>query len=78
MPTLPLTKEIVLGMAHAEFGGRSRARKRYMGITTVFTSDGTYLLAASSRRCPYEEYPEALAASVKDVLHRLTPAPLSG
>jgi hypothetical protein len=70
-PTLPLTREVVLGMAHAQFGGRYSPIRRLMGITTVFSSDGTYLLAAGSPRCKYEEYPEVLAASVKQILVRL-------
>lgn len=70
-PTLPLTKEVVIGMAHAEFGGRYSPRRRIMGITTVFSSDGTYLLAAGSPRCEYEKYPETLAVSVRDTLTRL-------
>jgi hypothetical protein len=70
-PSLPLTKEVVIGMAHAEFGGRYSPLRRFMGITTVFSSDGTYLLAAGSPRCDYENYPEVLAASVRDTLGRL-------
>ncbi len=70
-PTLPLTKEVVIGMAHAQFGGRYSPLRRVMGITTVFSSDGTYLLAAGSQRCEYEKYPEMLAASVRETLSRL-------
>ncbi|WP_437740873.1 Piwi domain-containing protein [Sorangium sp. So ce1504] len=70
-PTPPLTKEVIIGMAHAQFGGRYSPLRRVMGITTVFSSDGTYLLAAGSPRCEYEKYPETLAASVRDTLGRL-------
>jgi hypothetical protein len=70
-PTLPLTKEVVIGMAHAQFGGRYSPLRRIMGITTVFSSDGTYLLAAGSQRCEYEKYPETLATSVRETLTRL-------
>ena len=70
-PTLPLTKEVVIGMSHAQFGGRYSPLRRIMGITTVFSSDGTYLLAAGSQRCEYEKYPEALANSVRETLSRL-------
>jgi hypothetical protein len=58
-------------MAHAEVGSRFAARKRYMGITTVFSNDGNYWMAASSGRCPYEEYPAALSRSVTEILARL-------
>lgn len=70
-PTLPLTKEVVIGMAHAQFGGRYSPLRRIMGVTTVFSSDGTYLLAAGSQRCEYDKYPEVLAASVRETLTRL-------
>src|SRR5262249_48126723 len=59
------------GMAHAQFGGRYSPLRRIMGITTVFSSDGTYLLAAGSQRCEYERYPQTLALSVRDTLRRL-------
>lgn len=70
-PTLPITKEVVIGMAHAQFGGRYSPLRRIMGITTVFSSDGTYLLAAGSQRCEYQDYPATLAASVRETLARL-------
>lgn len=71
VPSMPLTKELIIGMSYAEFGSKFAARKRYIGLATVFTSDGTYLLAATSPRCTYDEYPERLAATVKDILARL-------
>lgn len=64
------TAELILGMAYTELGDRFE-RQRYMGITTVFTSDGTYLLSASSPRCRYEDYPEKLARCVREILSRL-------
>jgi hypothetical protein len=71
MPT-PLGKEIIIGLGYAEVEGQSGAALRYMGITTVFTSDGTYQLAALTSRCRYEEYPETLAKSVSELVTRLT------
>lgn len=71
LPSIPLTKEVIIGMSYAEFGGRFSSRKRYMGIATVFTSDGTYVLAASSPRCTFDEYPERLAGVVKEILARM-------
>lgn len=69
--SLPLTKEVIIGMSYTEFGSRFASRRRYMGIATVFTSDGTYVLAASSPRCTFDEYPERLAGAVKEILARL-------
>lgn len=70
-PSVPTYKELIFGMAYAEFGGRFRTRKRYTGIATVFNSDGTYLLTATSPRCKYEEYTEKLAETVYLTLRRL-------
>ncbi|MBK8257704.1 MAG: hypothetical protein IPK82_34175 [Polyangiaceae bacterium] len=67
----PNVREIVLGMAHAEIGARFAPKKRYMGITAVFAHDGSYIRAATSGRCEYEEYPAELARSVKSLLARL-------
>jgi hypothetical protein len=64
-------KEVVLGMAHAEFGNRRSTRTRYMGITTVFNNEGIYLLAAGTPRCRYDDYPRELTRTVRDVLKRL-------
>jgi hypothetical protein len=70
-PSRPLVHEVILGMAYAEFGDRFRSRARYMGITAVFTSDGSYVMAAASPRCPYDAYPAALAETVRKTVARL-------
>ncbi|MFY0533562.1 Piwi domain-containing protein [Nannocystis pusilla] len=70
-PSVPTYKELIFGMAYAEFGGRFRARRRYAGIATVFSNDGAYVLTAASPRCPYEEYTEKLAETVHVTLKRL-------
>lgn len=69
-PTMPIAREIVIGLAHAEVGKRHE-RKRYVGLTTVFTSDGNYLLSAAAPRCTFEEFPEMLQRSVAELLARL-------
>lgn len=70
-PTTPLVREVVIGMAHAEFGNRHSPRTRYMGITTVFSGNGTYLLAGGTPRCLYDDYPQELTRSVRAILLRL-------
>lgn len=70
-PSVPVFKELIFGMAYAEFGGRFRTRKRFAGIATVFSNDGTYLLTATSPRCKYEEYTAKLAETVQATLKRL-------
>jgi hypothetical protein len=46
--------ELVLGMGFAELSGsRFEDRQRFVGITTVFSGDGTYLLGNVSKECSY-------------------------
>jgi hypothetical protein len=70
-PTMPVAEEIVIGVGVAESGGRFESRQRYAGITTVFRSDGSYVLAAASERCKYSEFPEVLIGFVQRTLRRL-------
>ncbi len=70
-PTQPLAREIVLGLGLAETGGYFEAQKRYVGITTVFSSDGNYLLAACAPRAKFDDYPQVLRQSVRSTLQRL-------
>lgn len=70
-PTMPMAEEIVIGVGVAESGGRFESRQRFAGITTVFRSNGSYILAASSERCPYEEFPDVLVRFIQKLLRRL-------
>lgn len=69
-PTMPLAQELIVGVDCAEIGNRFEVRERYMGITTVFASDGTYVLAAPSPRCHYDDYPRELTSTVTKALKR--------
>lgn len=71
MPAQTVAHEIVFGMGIAEVGERLGEKKRYVGTTTVFKSDGNYLLSAFTRQCRYEDYPETLRATVEEVLDAL-------
>lgn len=71
VPSMPLAHEIVMGIADAEVGSRQKGRKRYVGITTVFSADGNYLLSSTSPRCTFEEYPRRLTETVAATLARL-------
>jgi hypothetical protein len=54
---LPISDEIVIGMGVAKLSGsRTIGRQRFVGITTVFGGDGTYLLGNISRECTYDGY----------------------
>lgn len=64
-----ISDEIVIGMGVAELSGsRTLARQRFVGITTVFGGDGTYLLGNVSRECNYDDYAEMIRQSMVAVL----------
>ncbi len=53
--------ELVIGLgSHSVAGSRIGAQKRYVGITTVFSSDGSYLLSDKTAVIPFEKYGAAL------------------
>ena len=56
-----INDELVVGMGIAELSGsRAEKRQRFVGITTVFSGDGTYLLGNVSKECAYDGYPDAV------------------
>ncbi|ASP34998.1 hypothetical protein [Labrenzia sp. VG12] len=58
--------ELVIGLgSHSVSASRIGARKRFVGITTVFSSDGSYLLTDRTAVVPFEEYSDALYATLK-------------
>lgn len=67
-----LNDELVVGMGTAELSGsRFDSRQRYIGITTVFSGDGNYLLSNLSSECAYEDYPAILQATMTDILQTM-------
>jgi hypothetical protein len=64
-----ISDEIVIGMGVAELSGsRTFARQRFVGITTVFGGDGTYLLGNVSRECNYADYATMIRQSMLSIL----------
>jgi hypothetical protein len=62
-----IAHELVFGMGSARVGeGRLGDRERVVGITTVFTGDGNYLVENRSRAVPFADYPAALLDSLRD------------
>ena len=60
------THELVIGIGCTETGSsRLGKRTRYVGITTLFQGDGRYLVWETTREASFEEYPEALLASLR-------------
>jgi hypothetical protein len=64
-----IAHELVIGIGSAEVGaGRLGSRERVVGFTTVFSGDGDYRIANQSRAVPYQQYGEALLATLKSTV----------
>ncbi|WP_421521875.1 argonaute/piwi family protein [Ochrobactrum quorumnocens] len=58
--------ELVIGLgSHTVANSRIGSQQRFVGITTVFSSDGSYLLSDRTAVVPYEEYATALYDTLK-------------
>jgi hypothetical protein len=67
-----ISDELVVGMGFAELSGsRFEDRQRFVGITTVFSGDGTYLLGNVSKECSYSGYPDMVRESMLALLKEL-------
>jgi len=61
-----IAHELVIGLGSASLGsGRLSERNRIVGITTVFTGDGNYLLENRTRAVPMDEYPGVLLEALR-------------
>jgi argonaute-like protein implicated in RNA metabolism and viral defense len=61
-----IAHELVFGLGSASLGeGRLGARERMVGITTVFTGDGNYMLENRSKATTMADYPQALLESLR-------------
>ena len=61
-----LAHELVIGIGSASLrAGRLDRAERVVGITTVFSSDGNYLLYNSSREVDIDDYPAELLATLR-------------
>lgn len=62
----PMAHELVIGLGSACVSeSRLGAKQRVVGITTLFTGEGRYMLGNLSKVVPFEEY----RAAVMDMLH---------
>ena len=69
---LTLADELVIGVGTAELSeSRTADRQRYIGITTVFRSDGNYLLGQLSREASFAEYPAVLRDTTRDAIEEI-------
>ncbi|MGW2157549.1 argonaute/piwi family protein [Nonomuraea sp. NPDC001699] len=64
-----LAHELVFGIGSAHIkSSRLTDPERVVGITTVFSADGNYLLSNKSREADYDDYADALLQSLKECI----------
>jgi hypothetical protein len=68
----PIAHELVFGLGSTSISdSRLGARQRMVGITTLFTSEGRYLLGNMSNAVPFEEYSKAVIDMLKGAIERV-------
>jgi hypothetical protein len=64
--------ELVIGLgSHRSQTSRTGGGERFVGITTVFSSDGNYLLSDRTNVVPFEEYSGALTDTLRTTIQRV-------
>lgn len=67
----PMAHELVVGLGSASISdSRLGARQRMVGITTLFTSEGRYLLGNMSNAVPFEDYGKAVVEMLTSAIER--------
>jgi hypothetical protein len=70
-----ITHELVFGLGSAVVSeGRLGQREQVVGITTVFSGDGNYMLSNLSKAVPMPEYKDALLESLRDTISKVKQA----
>src|SRR5580704_5318630 len=71
-PNTDLAHEIIVGIGSARLTeSRRGAGERVIGITTVFSGDGQYLLANNTHEVSADQYMEALTKSLQETVAEL-------
>jgi hypothetical protein len=71
-PNTDLAHEIIVGIGSARLSeSRRGAGERVIGITTVFSGDGQYLLANNTQEVSAEQYLESLTRSLQETVVEL-------
>jgi len=65
-----ISHELVVGIGSAAIGGRGNSQ-RVMGITTVFSGDGSYLVSNASRAVTPDEYRGALTEVLSQTINKI-------
>jgi hypothetical protein len=67
----PMAHELVVGIGSASISdSRLGARERMVGITTLFTSEGRYLIGNMSNAVAFEEYGKAVVEMLTSAIER--------
>lgn len=67
-----ISHELVIGIGSANVGQeRGGGSQRIMGITTVFSGDGSYIVSNTSKAVLPESYCDALAAVLKETIENI-------
>jgi hypothetical protein len=67
-----LSHELVIGIGSANIGQKSgAANQRIMGITTVFSGDGSYIVSNTSKAALPEAYCEALTTVLGETIEKI-------
>lgn len=67
-----LSFELVVGIGSANVGDDTvKARQRVMGITTVFSGDGSYIVSNTSKAVAPDEYAQALTTVLMETIEKI-------
>lgn len=66
-----LTHELVVGIGSANIGKGRGDNQRVMGITTVFSGDGSYIVSNTSKAVSPNEYCDALSAVLDETIEKI-------
>jgi hypothetical protein len=67
-----IAHELVFGMGSAQVNeDRFGEKRRYVGITTVFSGDGNYRLANLSEAVPFKKYQDALLKNLRETVTKV-------
>jgi hypothetical protein len=67
-----LSHELVVGIGSANIeGGRFQGTQRIMGITTVFSGDGSYIVSNTSKAVNPEQYCAALTSMLGETIEKI-------
>ena len=66
-----LSHELVIGIGSANIGKERGDNQRIMGITTVFSGDGSYIVSNMSKVVPPDAYCDALSTVLDETIEKI-------